>query len=137
VKVLLENPDGELRPGMSVRAEVNTATHHQVTLVPIQSVVERPPTVEPNPEVAATTAAQDGDKKVAVVFVVEDGKASQREVETGISSTTQVEILRGVEPGEKVVVGPYRELRDLEDGHPVTLRKAEAETKAKTSGSGG
>lgn len=125
VKVLLENPDARLRPGMSVRAEINTTTHQQVPLVPIQAVVDRPPKVAADPE--APAAGQDAEK-VAVVFVVEDGKVSQQEVETGISSTTKVEIVDGVEPGQTVVVGPYRELRDLEDGDPITVREGENES---------
>jgi HlyD family secretion protein len=138
VKVLLEKPDEELRSGMSVRADITTATHRQVALVPIQAVVQRPPKIEPDPEAAPEegsepeVAAVAGgapaeDEEVAVVFVVDGETASQREVETGISNTTEVEIVHGVEPGQQVVVGPYRELRDLEDGDAVTIAEPEKE----------
>lgn len=125
VKVLLENPDRALLPGMSVRAEINTATREDVPLVPIQAVVQRPPTELDAERPAAVptafdAAAGDGDREVPVVFVVRDGQAVQRAVETGISTATHVEIVRGLEAGEDVVVGPYRSLRDLDHGDAVS-----------------
>jgi len=120
VKVLLENPDRRLRPGMSVRAEIETATHEDVPVVPIQSVVQRPPV---RADVETEPARVDGglEDEVSVVLVVEDGEAVQRQVVTGISDTTHVEIHSGVGVGERVVVGPYRTLRDLEHGDAVEV----------------
>lgn len=138
VKVLLENPDEQLRSGMSVRAEVATATHHDVPVVPIQAVVQRPPRradVETEP-LAANGASGGGDEdaeEVAVVFVVEDGEARQREVATGISDTTHVEVSAGVTEGEQVVIGPYRTLRDLEDGDSVRIEEDDDEEEEKSS----
>lgn len=125
VKVLLENPDRRLRPGMSVRAEIETATHEDVPVVPIQAVVQRPPLridveTEPTRVDGDLEGGKDGDE-VAVVFVVEDGEARQRQVVTGISDTTHVEVRSGVEEGERVVIGPYRALRDLENGEAVEI----------------
>ncbi|HXM69923.1 MAG TPA: hypothetical protein VN970_02230, partial [Thermoanaerobaculia bacterium] len=78
-------------------------------VVPIQAVVERPP-----------LGASSGDE-IKVVFVVAGGKAHQRKVDTGISDETRVEVLGGLRPGEQVVTGPYRSLRDLKDGDPVRI----------------
>jgi HlyD family secretion protein len=123
VKVLLDNPDEQLRPGMSVRAEIDTAVHKDVPVAPIQAVVQRPP-IRANVETEAPqTGEADEDEEVSVVFVVEDGKAEQRQVVTGISDTTHVEITSGVEAGERVVVGPYRTLRDLDNGDAVVMKK--------------
>lgn len=141
VKVLLESPDRRLRPGMSVRSEIETATHTDVPVVPIQAVVQRPPRraeVELGTEVEVGEAGAEADggpesptgsapDEVAVVFVVAEGEAAQREVTTGISDTTHVEIATGVEPGQRVVVGPYRTLRDLEHGDAVKIEKDEGE----------
>lgn len=106
VKVLLETPEERLRPGMSVRAEIETAVQTEVPVVPIQSVVQRP-------------VEEGSDQEHAVVFAIEDGVARQRPVTTGISDATRVEIVDGVEAGERVVTGPYRTLRDLDDGDAV------------------
>lgn len=134
VKILLENPDRALRPGMSVRASINTATHRDVPVVPIQAVVEREPRraeiegpaatgpvrVEAEPETDGAFAEPgDATSEIPVVFVLEDGTAVQRPVETGLSDATRVEIVGGLTPGERVVVGPYRRLRELEHGDAI------------------
>jgi HlyD family secretion protein len=66
-------------------------------------------------------AATGKPKPVKVVFVVDkDGTAQMREVQTGIASRTDVEILSGVHEGETVVDGPYRTLaRELQEGQKV------------------
>jgi HlyD family secretion protein len=124
VKILLDHPDPDLRASMSVRAEINTAAHTLALVVPIQAVVDREP----------VGAKDNNAKDVKVVFVVENGKARQREVQTGISDETLVELTSGVKPGEKVVTGPYRTLRDLKDGDVVQV-SATSETADRKSDS--
>ncbi len=136
VKVLLADPDAQLRPGMSVRAKINTAERKGVLVVPIQAVVERPPLPEGGEdgedagegeqnEVESEAAASPpgGNDEIRVVFVVEDGRALQRPVEVGISDATRVEIVAGVEAGQKVVTGPYRSLKKLEHDERVRVRE--------------
>lgn len=119
VKILLDQPDADLRADMSVRAEIHTAAHENTLVVPIQAVVEREPVGE------RSAGEQD---EVQAVFVIEKGKAFQRQVETGLSDETHVELASGVKPGEMVVTGPYRTLRDLRDGQTVAVSKtSEAE----------
>ena len=121
VKLLFDRPDEDLRPGMSVRAEIDTATHKGALVVPIQAVVDRPPLdAEGEPK-------EDADE-IKVVFVVADGKAPQRPVKTGLSDETHVEIVSGLKPGEEVVAGPYRILRDLKHDDAVRISEtSEAE----------
>ncbi|HEX4955577.1 MAG TPA: efflux RND transporter periplasmic adaptor subunit [Thermoanaerobaculia bacterium] len=120
VKVLFETPDPRLRPGMSVRADIRTANRDEATVVPIQSVVQRPP-LGSAPATSGITGVAD---EIPVVFVLTEGKALQKAVTTGLTDDTHVEVT-GVEPGEKVITGPYRELKDLEDGKAarITTRK--------------
>ena len=55
-----------------------------------------------------------------MVFVIEDGKAKARRVETGLASENDIELVSGVKEGEVIVEGPYKLLsRDLTDGKPV------------------
>lgn len=115
VKVLLEDPGPELRARMSVRAEIKTAAHDRALAVPIQAVVERRP--------------EGKDEEVNVVFLVENGKAVQRAVETGLSDETHVELTSGVKAGQQVITGPYRVLRDLENGDAVQITQATDEEK--------
>lgn len=114
VKVLLEDPDRRLRPGMSARAEIEVATHPQALVAPVQSVVYRLP-LGPDGE------PQEDQEEIKVAFVVEDGRAVQRPVEDGIADPTHVELLSGVEAGELVVTGPHRVLRDLKHGDRVRV----------------
>ncbi len=128
VKVLLDDADPALRPGMSVRAEIEVATHPDALVVPIQAVVERSPkegeaaaSGESAQEATETASSSSPKAPEQVIFVVADGKAVRRRVTTGLSSVTQVEITSGLEAGEQVVTGPFRTLRDLKDGAAVQI----------------
>jgi HlyD family secretion protein len=129
VKLLFEHPDAELRPGMSVRSDIEAAARREVALVPIQAVVNRPPraAAEDGDQDGASAAASGSDDEISVIFVVEDGKAVQRPVETGLSDETHVELVAGAVPGEMVVTGPYRVLKDLEHGDRVEIRSSKSE----------
>ena len=125
VKVLLDKPDENLRARMSVRAEIQTAAQANSLVVPIQAVVERDPLDD-----------KTGDAKpVKVVFVIENGKAHQRAVRTGLSDETRVELTSGAKAGEQVVTGPYRILRDLKDGDPVQVSQSSESQDVKAAGS--
>jgi HlyD family secretion protein len=131
VKILLDDPDPNLRASMSVRAEIHTAAHADSLVAPIQAVVERQP-VTVGGKAAPKPANDKKADTVKVVFVVEQGKAHQRQVATGISDETHVELTSGVKPGEQLVTGPYRTLKDLKDGDAVTISKTSEEEDRKT-----
>lgn len=137
VEALLEEADARLRPGMSLRADVEVAAHPDALAVPVQAVVERPRGGDASAAEDGATDERTGEgdaDTVDVVYVVADGVAARREVTTGISTVTDVEILSGLEPGEEVVTGPYRALRDLEDGDAVrVVDQNDDEKKAKDS----
>jgi len=112
VKVLLEDTVSiGVRPGMSARAEIYTESSSEALAVPVAAV-------QYDDEV------EEGQEEVPFVFVVEDGKAVRRDVELGLSSDSLQEISEGVEEGELVVSGPYRELRTLRDGDAVIVVEA-------------
>lgn len=117
VDVLLEETDPRLRPGMSVRAEIEVASRQEALTVPVQAVVDR--TAGAGEEGAVRETPEEGPATRSVVFAVEAGRARRRPVETGLSTVTRVEVVSGLEEGDEVVTGPYRTLRDLEDGDPV------------------
>ena len=128
-------PAGEdLRPSMSLRAEIETRPPSNALVVPIQAVVERAPLGKGSKDGKDPRSGKDDEVKV--VFLDEKGKARQREVATGVSDETRVEILSGLKAGETVITGPYRTLRDLRDGDAVsiTTEKEESGKKKKSSG---
>lgn len=108
VKILLDQVDDSLRARMSVRAEIKTEKHEDAWVVPIQAVVER-----------EEKTGDGAGEPVKVVFVIEGGKARKIPVATGLSDETHVELTEGAAPGLQVITGPYRTLRDLEEGDHV------------------
>jgi HlyD family secretion protein len=124
VKILLEEPDPRLRPEMSARADIQVTRHEEAIVVPIEAVVRRARIDE---EASSPTEGNDGeedraeedDVDIEVVFVIEDGKARQRPIESDISDATHVEIREGLDAGTTVITGPYRTLKKLEEGDSV------------------
>jgi HlyD family secretion protein len=127
VVVTLENPPDNLRPGLSTTAKIKTAEKKGVVAIPIQALAVRS---RKDLEEAATNNKKDsgsvtlaapaptaqGDPKkdeVQGVFVVNGKKAAFRPVETGISGVTDIEITKGLQAGDEIVVGSYKALRTL------------------------
>ena len=111
---------------MSARAEIEITTNESVLVVPIQSVVERLPVTEE----AEDDEGQSGEdpEEIQVVFVIDDSdEARQTEVETGISDATHIEILSGLEEGDRIVTGPYRALKDLAHEDALKVKEEDEE----------
>ena len=101
VRARLANPDGRLRPGAFADVSVVVAEVPRALSVPSVAVI---------PEL--------GGKKV---FVVEDGVAVARPVETGIRTDVAVEVTSGVAAGDRVIVSG---LERVKAGDPVEAREA-------------
>jgi HlyD family secretion protein len=110
VKVAIDEPDPDLRPAMTAKVDILTATSENTVTAPIQSVVKRKLDEEDN---EVTGSAAKGIEDSDVVYVIADGKAAARKVETGISDELYVEITDGLAGGEEVIIGPYRTLKNL------------------------
>jgi len=121
VKVTLDQPDDQVRPGMTAQVSIVTSTSNAVA-VPIQSVVERVPGAKKGEEEDENAA------KSKYVFLVVEEKVKQVEVRTGISDATHVAILSGAKAGDRVVTGPFRVLKKLYDGDRVQLTKQDTKT---------
>ena len=108
-----------LRPGMSATATISTDHRDNVITVPLQALVERDPDqIKTGSGAAPTPAAGQNqnpkDKKpVKGVFVVQNNKTVFAPVETGITGDNDIEIKSGLNPGQEIVTGPYRQLRTL------------------------
>jgi HlyD family secretion protein len=132
VKIAITEPGSSLRPGMTASTEIVTDVREECVGVPIQSVTVRtidqlgvkPPSggggAEGEGEPEAPRFVPDRDGFVEVVWVIEDDRATARQVKTGIQSETHIEILDGLEEGEQIVVGSFRAIsRELSDGSSV------------------
>jgi len=128
VVVTLSNPPENVRPGLSTTAKIKTAERKNVVAIPIQALAVR---TRKDLEEAAKNAKNQGGSGVTLaappppapgdpkkdevqgVFVVNAKKAIFRPVETGIAGVTDIEITKGLKPGDEIVVGSYKALRTL------------------------
>ena len=128
VVVTFSNPPENVRPGLSTTAKIKTAERKNVVAIPIQALAVR---TRKDLEEAAKNAKNQGGSSVTLaappppapgdpkkdevqgVFVVNAKKAVFRPVETGIAGVTDIEITKGLKPGDEIVVGSYKALRTL------------------------
>ncbi len=91
-QIRIANPEGLLRSGMFVKAEIIIEQRDETVVIP-------------------RTAVQMRNGR-PVAFVVLGASAELREVETGLETRDQIEILSGLEAGENLVVKGHETLRD-------------------------
>ena len=72
---------------------------------------------------AAKEVASKGKKDDGVqgVFVIRNKKAMFVPVSTGVTGTTDVEVLDGLKEGDEVITGSYKVLRTLRPGSSVKI----------------
>ncbi|GHG75987.1 efflux RND transporter periplasmic adaptor subunit [Comamonas sp. JC664] len=124
ITVALDTRPPNVLPGMSAEARISAETHNDVVLVPIQAVTVRSERTLPDykaPIEGGGLTAKRTESLAKVVFVVDaNNKAQVRRVQTGIASDTELEILTGINDGDRVIEGPYRTLsKELSDGDIV------------------
>jgi len=120
VKVAIDDPDPQLRPAMTAKVNIVTATHDDALAVPIQAVVKRT-LADDGTELRGSKAK--GVEEREVVYRMVDGKAKAVPVKTGIADEVWVEIVDGLADGDQVIAGPYRTLKELHDGDAVREQK--------------
>jgi len=84
VRVSLRHIPG-VKPGMNVSVRIIVANRRNVVRVPLDAV------------------AQDGGS-ASVTVLTADGKTAVRSVKLGLANNKEVEIRRGLKPGERVVL---------------------------------
>lgn len=85
VKAAVPNPRRELQSGMFIEARLETARRPNATVVPEDAV-----------------SPMQG---LMFVWVIQEGKATRKEVSLGVRTPGYVEVRSGVDPGDHVVVG--------------------------------
>jgi HlyD family secretion protein len=137
------NESAEFRPGMSVTAKIETRTRTNTLAAPIASVTARMVKKGQTNSVASTQTnqpapppadkANERDKPVEVVFVIQGDKVKTVPVTIGISDDNYWEITDGLNEGDEIVTGNYRAVsRDLEDGKRIKKSAAPAAGKSKS-----
>ncbi len=134
-EILLESASQKLHSGLTANVDIETHTHREILAVPSQAVMTRE--IESLPlEIRDKSPQVDKSKTFAtVLFRYVKGKAVITPVKIGPSNLSHTIIEAGLEKGEKVVVGPYKELEKLR--HDQLLkdeREAKAEEATKKKG---
>src|SRR5215470_13632187 len=83
--VQAKNPKQQLRPGLTAQIAITTQTIHDALVIPASALLN----VEGN--------------KAEVMVIDSNSRVQSRDVETGIQSGQQVQIVSGLKPGEQVV----------------------------------
>jgi RND family efflux transporter MFP subunit len=106
VKVVAEvrNADGRLKGGLFVKGRIVSSNRPGVVQVPREALLN-----------------WDVTKRAATVYVVKNGQAEKRAVQTGHANGQGVEIVAGLTPGEQVVTRGGFALRP---GDKVTVANA-------------
>jgi membrane fusion protein (multidrug efflux system) len=97
LRALVPNPEGRLLPGAFANVELTLTQMNDAILIPAVAVI--PGLTEKN------------------VFVMSEGKAQRRAVETGTRTASQVHILSGLKPGDVVITSGLQQMRE---GLPVS-----------------
>jgi membrane fusion protein (multidrug efflux system) len=103
VKARVPNPRGELSAGMFVEGRLVAAVRDNAVVVPEDAILPV--------------------QGAAYVYVVAEGRANRRAVETGVRTPGFVEITRGVEAGEQVVVGGLERLTEGMAVRPTMVQR--------------
>lgn len=103
VDIHIENPDDNIFLGIEAKISLETAKKEKALLIPVECV----------------NSDMDGDFCWAVV----NGIVTRKDIETGISTDTYIEILSGINEGEQIVTDMTA---DLEEGMEVMPVEAEA-----------
>jgi HlyD family secretion protein len=132
VVVTLQDAPADLRPGLSTTAKITTATRGNALSVPIQALTLRTkeqmeqqnnPPGSVHAAAPSTEAASKNKKKddLQGVFVIRNKKAMFVPITTGITGTSDMEVLDGLKEGDEVITGSYKVLRTLRPGSSVKI----------------
>ena len=131
VVIAMDDPPDEVRPGLSCTAKITTAVRPNALTIPIQALTVRQkgdlepqpaPGAPPKPVVKLTPAQEKARKEeVQGVFVVENNKAVFHKVETGITGSTDIEVLSGLKESDQIITGTYQVIRTIRNQADVKI----------------
>lgn len=98
--ITFDTPPTGLFAGFEIDADITTNTAENALTMPIETLV------------------YDKENK-PYVYIVKNDKAKKVKIETGIQSDTKVQIIKGLEKGQKVIISPADSLKN---GTAVTVK---------------
>ncbi|MEG2601568.1 MAG: HlyD family efflux transporter periplasmic adaptor subunit, partial [Carnobacterium sp.] len=98
--ITFDTPPTGLFAGFEIDADITTNTAENALTMPIETLVYN-------------------KENKPYVYIVKNDKAKKVEIETGIQSDTKVQIIKGLEKGQKVIISPADSLKN---GTTVTVK---------------
>ena len=154
VVITLDEEVPNVRPGFTCTAEITTSKKQNVTSVPIQALTVRELLFDPQGNIvreestdrrrrrsAETDKADDelpaGHKREETegVFTVRDNNAVFTPVTIGIAGEQYFEVLEGLKVGDRVITGPFANVRELADGQEIRLQESRSRSRSTTNDS--
>jgi HlyD family secretion protein len=142
VVITLDEEVPNIRPGFTCTADITTSKKQNVTSVPIQALTVRELLFDPQGKIvredpkdkrrrssADTNTSADEPppghtrKETEGVFLVRDKKVVFTPVKIGIAGEKYFEVLEGLKIGDRVVTGPFANVRELADGEEIRLQE--------------
>ncbi|MGE5419589.1 MAG: efflux RND transporter periplasmic adaptor subunit [Chloroflexota bacterium] len=112
-----QNP---FRPGMSATVDIQTESKADIITVPIQSVTTRTDTTK-------IESSRTNDDIRTLVFITDGKYALAKDVKTGIQDNTYIEILSGIDAGDRVISAPFSAIsKKLSDSTLVQIVNKDA-----------
>ncbi len=126
VTIALDLPPDDIRPGLSCTAKIVTATRRNVLSIPMQALTvrKRGDLDPPKDGVQASTdrvSEKMRNQEVQGVFVIRDGLAQFQKVDTGITGSTDIEVLSGLNEGDTIITGSYKVIRTIRNAARVKV----------------
>lgn len=110
------------RPGMTATVDIITKKRNNVVGVPISAIVIKTDTSSSKKPKAKST--KTNEEKFECVFINTNGEAKLKVVETGIQDDSNIEIVKGLEEGQELIIGPYTLVsKTLKPGDKVEAKK--------------
>jgi len=119
VKIQIKDPPEDIKPGLSVQADILTGFRSQALVIPIQALVVRDIELKPG-ETPKPGAPRDEEG----VYLIENDKARFQKLKTGLLGELSLEVVEGLKGGETLITGPFKALREIKPGDLVKAEKA-------------
>ncbi|NND61725.1 MAG: efflux RND transporter periplasmic adaptor subunit [Flavobacteriaceae bacterium] len=122
------------RPGMTATVDIITNKKEDIIGIPISSIVIKTPsdTISKKSDKPKDIASEE--EKFEAVFVMIDGKAQLKKVETGIQDDSNIEITSGLSTDDTVITGPYNMVtKRLDPGDKVEEQSDSSEKEEEES----
>lgn len=91
-KIMIDNPELKLRPGMFVKADIVVTRKDSVIVIPKDVIVS--------------------GTRGRTVFIVDRSAARERRIETGIENVDNIEVVSGLNLNDQLVISGYETLRN-------------------------